>query len=80
MIELILDSRNISDEDKTNLGIFELLRKNYNLNQEDFEFNETKLTDMELVKLLETNYQDKRKIFDSKKQFMVYIGDLKIQH
>lgn len=80
MIELILDSRNISDEDKTNLGIFELLRKNYNLNQEDFEFNETKLTDIELVKLLETNYQDKRKIFDSKKQFMVYIGDLKIQH
>ena len=29
---------------------------------------------------MENNYLDKKKIFDAKKQFMVYIGDLKNQH
>lgn len=80
MIELILDSRNISAEDRESMGIIELLKKNQDLNKEDFEFNENKLSDIDLVKMLENNYLEKKKIFDSKKQFMVYIGDLKVQH
>ena len=78
MIELILDSRNISAEDRESMGIIELLKKNQDLNKEDFEFNENKLSDIDLVKMLENNYLEKKKIFDSKKQFMVYIGDLKV--
>lgn len=80
MIDLVLDSRGISKEDKENLGVDELLKKNQELNKEDFEFNENQTSDIELVKLMENNFNDKKKIFDSKKQFMVYIGDLKSQH
>lgn len=50
---------------------------NLELNKEDFDFNENKTSDIELVKLMENNFNEKKKIFDSKKQFMVYIGDLK---
>ena len=32
MLEIILDSRNISQEEKENMGISELLKKNLDLN------------------------------------------------
>lgn len=80
LLTLVLDSRGIKQEDRENLGIEELLKMNIELNKEDFEFNENETSDVDLVKMLETNFKEKKKIFDSKKQFMVYIGDLKGQH
>lgn len=50
---------------------------NHELNKEDFDFNENKTSDIDLVKLMENNFSEKKKILEAKKQFMVYIGDLK---
>ena len=80
IIELVFNSRGISKEDRENLGIDELLKMNVELNKDDFDFNENKTSDIDLVKLMENNFNEKKRIFDSKQQFMVYIGDLKSQH
>ncbi len=80
MIDLILKSWNISKEDRENLGIDELLKLNQELNKADFDFNENETSNIDLVKMMEYNFQEKKRIFDSKKQFMIYIGDLKTQH
>lgn len=66
IIELVLDSRKISQEDREKLSIDELLKMNQELNKEDFEFNENQTSDIDLVKLMESNFNEKKKIFDSK--------------
>lgn len=80
ILDLVVRSRGIPEEELESLGFDELLKKNSELNKEDFEFNEHNTGDVELVRLLENNFKEKNKIFESKKQFMVYIGDLKSQH
>lgn len=67
IIELVFNSRGISKEDRENLSIDELLKMNQELNKEDFDFNENKTSDIDLVKLMENNFNEKKKIFDSKK-------------
>ena len=67
MIDLVLQTRKISEEDKENLAINELLQKNQELNKEDFEFNENQTSDIDLVKMLENNFNEKKKIFEAKK-------------
>lgn len=56
MIDLVLESRKISKEDRENLGIEDLLKLNLDLNKEDFDFNENKTTDIDLVKIMEQNF------------------------
>lgn len=80
MIDLILDARNISEEDRKNLKISEILGKNKELNEEDFKLNSEQKSDIELVKMLEDNFIEKKKIFLLKKDFMKYINNLKSEH
>ena len=39
MIELVLDARNISEEEKKELELDEILKKNQQLNIDDFDIN-----------------------------------------
>ena len=67
MIELVLDARNISDKEKKELNLEEVLKKNQKLNFDDFDINQNELPNIDLVKMLNTNYEDKKKIFTLKK-------------
>ncbi len=67
MIDLILKSWNISKEDRENLGIDELLKLNQELNKADFDFNENETSNIDLVKMMEYNFQEKKKNFWFKK-------------
>jgi len=77
MIELMVENRKLTDEEKRTLKIDEILLKNQKLNKEDFELNNNEVSNVELVKLLEENYEKKEEIFTTKKEFMVYIGNMK---
>lgn len=80
MLDLILDGRNISEEDRKNLKISEILAKNKELNEEDFKLNSEQKSNVELVKMLEDNFSEKKKIFVLKTDFMKYINNLKSDH
>lgn len=43
-----------------NLGVNELLKMNVEINKEDFDFNENKTSDIDLVKMMEYNYLEKK--------------------
>lgn len=73
----MVENRKLTDEEKRTLKIDEILLKNQKLNKEDFELNNNEVSNVELVKLLEENYEKKEEIFTTKKEFMVYIGNMK---
>ena len=80
MIDLILEARNISEEDRKNLKLSEILANNKILNEKDYELNFNEKSNIELVKMLEENFDEKQKIFVLKTDFMKYIKNLKTEH
>ncbi len=62
MINLVIQNKKLSDEEIKKLSIQEILKKNSDLNQEDFEFNSKEITNIGLVKMLEENFEEKKKI------------------
>jgi hypothetical protein len=80
MIDLILEGRNVTEDEKNNLRLSEILARNKELNEEDYELNSKEKSNIELVKMLEENFNEKYKIFVLKKDFMKYIKNLKVDH
>ena len=77
IVDLMIQQRGLGEQELKELRVEEILVKNKALNQEDFELNAKELSNIELVRLLEGNFEEKTKIFEAKKKFMIYIRKIK---
>ena len=77
MINLILESRNITEDDMTKDKINSLVNKSKEVNAEELKMNFDEKNTVEIYKLMEEAFNDKLKTFKLKKQFMENIKKMK---
>lgn len=77
IVNLMLKSRNLTDEELKKVNIQELNEKNKEMNDEDFEINNETRTNIQLIAKMEEYFSEKKKIFEHKKQFMEHIQGIK---
>ena len=77
IVDLMIQQRGLGEQELKELRVEDILVKNKALNHEDFELNAKELSNIELVRLLEGNFEEKTKIFEAKKKFMIYIRKIK---
>ena len=77
IVNLMLKSRDLTDEELKKVNIQELNEKNKEMNDEDFEINNETRTNIQLIAKMEEYFSEKKKIFEHKKQFMEHIQGIK---
>ena len=77
IVNLMLKSRNLTEEELKKVNIQELNEKNKEINEEDFEINNETRTNIQLIAKMEEYFSEKKKIFEHKKQFMEHIKGIK---
>jgi chromosome segregation ATPase len=77
MMNIIFKNRGIPDEELEAKKIAELLSRNRDLNEEDFNINYDEKNNTELVRMLEESFEEKLKTFRSKKQFIGHIRHIR---
>ena len=77
ILNVMLKSRNITEEDLRSVSLQELIEKNRELNEEDFTINSQDKNNVQLLTKMEEYLDEKRKVFEFKKQFMEHIQTIK---
>ena len=80
IVNLMLESRNLSEEEMKSTNIQELNDKNKEINEEDFEVNMETKNNVQLISKMEEYFNEKKKIFEYKKKFMEHIRTIKDDH
>lgn len=76
-IKLILETRDVTKDEMTNLKMKDLLQRNRDINEEDFALNFDEKANTDLIKMLEESFIQKDKIFKAKKQFIEHLNNIK---
>lgn len=77
ILNTMLKSRNLSENDLKNVSLQELVEKNRELNDEDVSINNQDKNDVQLVSKMEEYLEEKKKVFEFKRQFMEHIQTIK---
>ena len=80
IVNLMLQSRNLSEEEIKSTNLNTLNEKNKEINEEDFEVNMEAKNNVQLISKMEEYFNEKKKIFDYKKKFMEHITTIKADH
>ena len=77
ILHVMLKSRNVTEDDLKTVSLQELVEKNREINEEDFDINNQDKNNIHLLSKMEEYLDDKKKVFEYKKQFMEHIQTIK---
>lgn len=77
ILNVMLKSRNLTEDDLKSVSLQELIEKNREINEEDFTINCQDKNNVQILTKMEEYLDEKKKVFEFKKQFMEHIQTIK---
>ena len=76
LMQLLIKNRGISFEEKEQSKLYDILTKDKTMQQENTIANQEEIDKLELLKMIETSYLEKKAILDDKKNFIKKIDEV----